>query len=520
VLFARTAAVLTDPLFLRAAFAAAAALAWAAFAPARAGSGARRALGAALVGLLAFALLFWTYSVRVWPDPLPAALGAPRAAGLFAATFALSIAAFAAAGGGGGRGAAFGAALGVVGVCASRWPPLARAIELGGGVFVGPFLAGLLPWAVGLTALGCAAALTFEDFRPHARLLVLGAVAAWALPTLAVESGLAAWWGYGPRTLAEAAGIPTNEDAPRLTVLRLAPSRGRSVSREKVRMAAEGVDLGPESLARLDDFLRRSGYRGVFALEALKDLRYGWLLWWDADRALDADMIASPGRVHPDYRRALELLAAGPVTAERRAKLDLLAREAAASPEGFEDVDGSQYIFEGFSAAYARFGDEANARKWLYRIDNLWPINERKIVVTPVEDFHQGVVSGQVLLDGQPGVGLRVGLFAVETSTATGATTRVLSAAAFPDDEGRFEFADLGPATYELALLGRPTELGGLVEGVPGSIKISEEARAAELPPIRVERETLPVPEAFGPGGLPEPPTPEIPEQSLRLPQR
>ena len=37
---------------------------------------------------------------------------------------------------------------------------------------------------------------------------------------------------------------------------------------------------------------------------------------------LDALMISLPGRVHPDYLRALELLRAGPMTAQRYAKLE------------------------------------------------------------------------------------------------------------------------------------------------------------------------------------------------------
>jgi len=494
---------------------------WLLLAPERGASPARRGLAAALILLLAWVALGWTRSELRYADALPAEFSPEKILLLTALQLILSTAAFAAAGGRGSaqRGAAYGFATAAVGFCASRWPQLARAIELGGGIFAGPFLAAALPAAFALTAAGLAAALLLADFRPHASLLVLGLAAAWAAPTLGVEAALSRWWGFGPRSLAEAAGIPTNDDAPRLTVVRLSGSE-RPPFREPVRMAAEGVDLSPESLGRLDDFLRRSGYRGIFASEALKDLRQGWRQWWETDRALDAMMISKPGRVHPDYRGALDLLRAGPLTPERYAKLQRLDAFSRASTAGFEDVDGSQYIFEGFSAAYARFGNEALARQWLYRIDNLWPINERKVEITPVEDFRDGRVTGRVLLDGLPALGVRVGLFYVSTSSGTGVTTRLLSSAAFPEDDGGFSFDELGPGTYELALLGRRLDLGGRILGAPGPVVLGYERPTAVLPPIRLERDVLPVPEAFAPGGLPEAPTPQVPEKPLGFPGR
>jgi len=495
---------------------------WSLLAPGRENSSARDALTGLLLAALSWTALEWTHADRLYPDALPPEIAAGKALALAVAGILLAAWAFSAASGRGGarRGAAFGAALAAIGFCASRWPQLARAIELGGGKFAGPFLGALLPFALALTAVGVAAALVLPEWRARAAVLVLVAAAAWAAPTLAVESALSTWWGFGPRSLAEAAGIPTNEDAPRLTILRLAPSRGRTFRREPVRMAGEGVDLSPDSLSRLEDYLRRVSYRGVFASEALQDLRDGWRQWWETDKALDEAMLVVPGRAHPDYRRALELLRAGPQTRERYEKLVKLDDAAKASPAGFEDVDGSQYVFEDFSAAYARFGDDANARRWLFRIDNLWPYNDRKIEVTPVEDFHDGIVSGSVLIDGRPALGVRVGLFYIATSSATGVTTNILSSSSFPDDDGRFSFGDLGPGVYELDLLGRPSDLNGRVSGSPGLIDIGYDRPKAILPPIRIDRDVLPSPQAFAPAGLPETPTPEVPEPALRLPQR
>jgi hypothetical protein len=494
---------------------------WALLSPSREISAARRTWTTFLLLVLAWTALEWTHADRVYPEAYPPEIAPLKALGLAVAGIFLSTGAFASAGGKGNarRGAAFGLALAAVGFCASRWPQLARAVELGGGVFAGPFLAALLPFALALTAAGIAAALLHPELRSNGAVLVVLAAFAWAAPTLVVESALSRWWGYGPRSLNEAAGIPTNEDAPRLTVLRLSPSRGRTFLRTPVRMSGEGVDLSPDSLSRLEDFLQRSGYRGVFAAEALTDVRLGWRQWWEAERALDAAMVAVPGRAHPDYRRALELLRAGPIVRERYEKLLQLDAASKASTAGFEEIDESQYIFEGFSAAYARFGDEENARRWLYRIDNLWPNNERRIEVTPVEDFHQGVVSGSVLIDDRPALGVRVGLFYMETSSATGATSRLLSSVALPNDDGGFRFENLGPGVYELDLLGRPSDFVGRVSGSPGFITIGFDRPEAILPPVRIDRERLAVPQAFAPAGLPEAPTPEVPEPALRLPR-
>ncbi|HXT01993.1 MAG TPA: hypothetical protein VN915_15060, partial [Elusimicrobiota bacterium] len=319
-----------------------------------------------------------------------------HALALQAAALVLGAAAFASAGGKGRArlGASFGLIMSAIGWCASRWPQLSRAIDLSGATFAGPFLGGLAAPAFAATAAAAAAALLLKDARPRALFLVAWLAALWAVPTFATEAALARWWGYGPRTLAEAAHIPTNDDAQVAAVVRLSPSRGRTTTRESVRMASSlqdvrpdeppstGVDLSPESLAKLEGFLQRAGYRDVFAAEALDHVRRGWLMWWDADRALDAMMIAVPGRAVPDYRGALDLIKVGPMTAERFEKLQQLDAEATADPRsGFEQVTRSQYIFEGFAAAYARFGDEAKARRWLGHIDNLLLVTEKKVEV-------------------------------------------------------------------------------------------------------------------------------------------
>lgn len=471
----------------------------------------------------------WTRNATVVPDVFPREWSPAEALGLQAAGLILGAAAFAAAGGRGRArlGAAFGLAMSAIGCCAARWPQLSRAVELCGGIFAGPFLAATLGTAFALTAAGVAAALLTTELRPRALPLILAAAALWAVPTLVTEAAMRAWWGYGPLTLAEAAGVPTSDAAQVAAVVRLVPDRARATVRESVRMAASlrnmhtsepestGVDLSPESIVKLEAFLTRSGYRGVFAAEAMEHVRRGWLLWWEAERALDAKRLAVPGRVVPDYRGALDLIKTGPMTAERYAKLEQLAAAATENRrDGFEGVTQSQYIFEGFAAGYARFDDEPKAREWLSRIDSFFLIMEKKMEVTQLEEFRQGRVTGSLLLDGRPAGSVLVGLFEDWRTTTTATAQRLLSASAFPDENGSFSFSDLGPGEYELALLGRPEDLRGRVLGSPGRFDIGYDRPTLLLPPIRIERDVLPS-QAFSPGGLPDAPTPETPEPPL-----
>ena len=474
-------------------------------------------------------LLTWTRDVTFVPDVFPLELEPTLAIALELLGLLLGLAAFAAAGGRRARlGAVFGLVMSSIGWCASRWPQLARAMDLSGATWVGPFLGACAGPALAVTAAAVAAALLLKDMKPKALTLVVAAVLVWAVPTLGAEAALTRWWGMGPRTLSEAAGVPTGEDAQTPAVLRLAPNRGRTTTRENVRMSSSlqdlrpdepvstSVDLSPESLAKLEGFLQRSGFRGVFAAEALAHVRRGWLMWWDADHALDAMMISVPGRVHPDYRGALDLIKVGPMTADRFAKLEQLDAAATADPRtGFEQVTASQYIFEGFAACYARFGDEAKARRWLAHIDNLLLVTEKKVEVAPLEDFREGRVTGSVLLDGRPAGGVMVGLFEIWRTTPTSSGLRILSGSTFPDANGQFTFSDLGPGQYELGLLGRAEDMRGRVTGSPGRFEIGYDHPAAALLPIGIERDILPAGQAFSPGGLPEAPQPETPEPPL-----
>ncbi|MDD5304973.1 MAG: hypothetical protein PHS14_17890 [Elusimicrobia bacterium] len=472
-----------------------------------------------LFGLLSWVSLGWTVNVRLFPDAFPLELPASEALQLQLGSVLLGAAAFAAARGRRGlaAGAAFGLISSAVGWCASRWPQLARAVELCGGVFLGVVLTTLLTTALAATHAALAAALIRDDWRPLSRRLVLSLVAVWALATFGADAALSRVWGYGPRSLAAAAGVPTNAASRTLAVAWLYPTRNRSYHVDARRMSSETTDLAPDSIDRIEAFLERTRFRGVFTSEALEAVRLGRLQWWDEERALDALMISVPGRVHPDYLRALDLLRAGPVSAERFAKLEQLSAATGRRVEGFEKGSDSQRIFEGFSAAYARFGDEAKAREWLTRLDGLWAVSDKRIEVGSLEDLREGRVEGSALLDDRGAIGLRVGLFMVWRSSATQTTHYWLSGSRVPDQDGKFYFDGLGPGRYALALLGRPEDLRGSFAGLPGLFEVTYERPDVLLNPIRIQRELEPSGDSFGPAGLPEARVPMVPEPPLRL---
>ncbi|MEQ1918691.1 MAG: hypothetical protein ABL955_05785 [Elusimicrobiota bacterium] len=472
-----------------------------------------------LFGSLSWVCLGWTVSVRMFPDAFPLELPASDALGLQLASVMLGSAAFAAARGRQGlaAGAAFGLIASAIGWCASRWPQLTRAVELCGGIFLSVVLRTLLTTALAATCAGLAMALVREDWRPLSRRLALGLVAVWGVATFGADAILSRAYGFGPRSLAAAAGVPTNRDARTLAVAWLYPARGRSYHVDARRMSTETTDLAPDSIARLENFLARTRFQGVFTGEALSAVRLGHLQWWDEERALDALMISVPGRAHPDYLRALELLRAGPVTAERYGKLEQLAAATGRRVEGFEKGADAQRIFEGFSAAYARFGDEVKAREWLTRLDGLWAVSDKRIEVGSLEDLREGRVDGTLLLDDRGASGLRAGLFLVWRSSATQLTHYWLSGSRIPDQDGKFSFDGLGPGLYTLALLGQPEDLRGAYLGLPGIFEVTYTRPEVLLNPIRIRREFALSTEAFGPAGLPEVRAPIAPEPPLRL---
>lgn len=387
-------------------------------------------------------------------------------------------------------GALLGLFLSAVGVFAHDWRPLLGAVERLS--FAGAFFGALLPLLCALSAAAACAVCLVPDLRPYRNRALAAILVAWAGSAWTAEHLLRTRWDFGPRSLAEAADVPHAREARVSVVAVLRPTGGREYLWERRIHAALGVDASPGSLERVHAYLERRGYRTLFLREGLAALRKGWLDSWEADRALEAAALAVPGRVTPDYVLALNLLRSGPITDERYEALRRLDRVARTLKGGFEDVNRSQRIFEAFSAAYARFGDEPSSKDWLLRVDDLWPLYEKKIEVTQVESRRDGVVRGRLLLDGRPASSVRVALFHDWLVEPGPKRQSQLSSSTYPDSEGRFAFFELAPGSYHLELMGTPEQLRGRIDGSPGQIELSDMESEVDLGVIGVDRKAGP----------------------------
>ena len=243
--------------------------------------------------------------MRVFPDAFPSELALSQALALALGSVILGAAVFAWARGrrGFSAGAAFGLLASATGCCASRWPQLCRAIELCGGVFSGLILSAVLPFALAATHALVAAALLRVDLRPARARIIWALVAAWVVATAGTQALLTRAWGFGPRSLAEAAGVPSNRDARRLAVAWLYPSPGRTYHIDERLMSTETVDLSLGSLSRLEAFLERARFRGIFAAEALSAVRQASAV---VGRGARFDRWSRSRSGACDYRRALD----------------------------------------------------------------------------------------------------------------------------------------------------------------------------------------------------------------------
>lgn len=446
----------------------------------------RRGLAALInfvLALLALGLLFRgaPAGARLGPEP-----GLPDYAAALGVGAVLGALSFGIAGRGAARGAAFGFVCGWLGVYAWLWRLAAEGWRLLGW-FAGPLAIALLPFALTASILLAWYSLADEEARNHAALILGILLSLWIAP-----AQLAHWRlrerGYGPRSMVEATGALPAAAAETVAVASLRPSTAAPYALETRTLAVEGLSADPASLDALYRYLEATHYGGVFARQALAALRKGWLARWEPERALQADMLAFPKRAAPDYRGALGLIRAGALVPERFARLRALSDLADESPAGFEDVNQSQYIFEGFSAGFARFGDEDRARQWILRVDNLWPIYEKKVEVTALEYFREGEIAGSVEDGVAPASGVRVGLFYVGESTGAVDNPGVLSQAAPVDELGRFRFAHLGAGSYFLGLMASTATLSGPIRNSPSLIEVSPETPFVALPPVRLSR--------------------------------
>jgi hypothetical protein len=391
---------------------------------------------------------------------------------------------------------------------AHRWIAIAQAYSALGRPFAAGALNVLRPLMLAVSAGLTLFILVHEEFSGRRFSWLMGLLILWGAPTWLMELRLKAL-DFGPRSLAQAAGLQV-EPPPDLGVLDLG---GVDAEGSTVRVFSGPIALTPTSIAAMDEYLRAREGRTIFAKQASDAVRHGLLAWWEADLALEAHA-AAMGQIRPDYRQALALLRAGPLTRERYEALEKLEALAQKSPQGFESILQSQFIFEAFSAAFGRFGDSAKAREWLGKIDRLWPVYEKKIEASPVESMRDGEISGTLLLEGRPARALKVGLFYLASSTATYRDGSNLCCSAFPDGEGRFRFQDLGAGRYKIALLGGPELARARVQGVPGVVALDLKARTEELAPILIEQgENVYNNPGDPPSALAVPPPPARPAQ-------
>ena len=407
-------------------------------------------------------------------------------------------------------GALTGASLGLVGLESGRALFLADALSRLGFRLTGGFVLGaVVPAMTAGGALVLYAVARGSGWGPRWRWgAVAAALAAWLIPVSLAEGYLRLAWDYGRPGLAEAAGVAKAGQAERSIVVVLAREAGAPgwQRREEV-LSAEGLAVSREGLDAVRRYLEMHGYRTVFLKEALGYLRRGWQLLWEPERHMDAAMIRLGPRFPPDYDAFLSAIRVAPATPENYDRLENMARAAdkARSPS----VRKAGRLFQGLSGAYARFGDLSNSNLWLDRIQRLWPLYEDEVSVDPIEERHEGVITGSVLFNGRPASAVQVGLFMLAASSAPATARGGLAAAAWPDVSGRFEFKDLTPGRYYLALRGDPVLLGdGRLDfwNAPGLVRLRPDAMREDLFPIEVVRgqgapsDAAPMPRSALPG--------------------
>ena len=390
-------------------------------------------------------------------------------------------------------GAALGLAWGVFGACANlalfQIEAVFRMGRHNSGALLALALVGALPLSAALSAYLPLYGREFGAARRAA--LYAGLLAVWLLPVRAFDAYLRSSWDFGPRSLGEAAGVPPDGRPSTLSVVALSREDGwPGTQRRSYPLAAEGLDASPESLDRIRSYLDSRGYRTLFGAAALKVLRRGWTLNWSPADYMEAAALAL-GEHPPDYLGFLSSMCAAPATDDNYARLERVARAAWDYP--VPDVKQAQRTYEGFSAAYARFGDLERSNAWLERIQRLWPLFEDNVHIEPLEERHDGSISGAVFFEGLPATALKVGLFVLPSTTSAAGATEGLGASVTPDVHGRFAFLDLPPGRYYLALQGEAALLtdGLSFQNPPGALRVRPGEMNVDLLPIEIERRAL-----------------------------
>jgi len=371
---------------------------------------------------------------------------------------------------------------------AARWWRLGAALRRIGHLETG--------WALAVGAAACGALLLAAwswcarealspspGPRPPWKALLL-ATAVWALPARMLDAHLRGAWDYGRSSLADAAGLSSGADARFSVAVLASAGGGPGVSVREEAGDVGGLSAQPSALRAVRRYLESRAFRSVFRTQALELLRRGWLKQWEPAERLDALALGGPG-FPPDFLAFLDAARLAPATPENLKRVDALA--ALASEAHFVRVDLTQKLFEGFSAAYAHFGEGQASNEWIDRIQRLWPLMSEDIRVEPIEQDLECAVAGRVDAPPEVASSLKVGLFAVTSTAAALSGVEGFVDALRPGPDGSFHFRALVPGRYYLALRGESGALAAArIEGAPGAFVLSPEEPVAELTPVRV----------------------------------
>jgi len=382
-----------------------------------------------------------------------------------------------------------GLATAVFGLYAQKWIFLAQGIGAIGYRSLAYLLAFTPYLLLMATCILAAAVLSRTEGLTRLRFEIgLALLVAWAVPSHLTEIYLRKVWDYGPSSLAEAAQMPSVWQARRVGIVVLAGADGSKGTQYRENdIAAEGVDASYLSLSRLGLYLRSRNFRTLFLDQGLRAIRSGWALHWDSEQHLNACMLGLGVLPSINFLPFLKAIEQAPVTARNFQKLERMAHKALVSR--FPRSDLAQKTYEGFSAAYAHFGDAELSIAWQQKVYDLWPWYSGSIRTQPVEAYQDGRLSGQLLVKESSPQRVKLGLFSVvSTSTKVNAHQGLVDSV-YPSKNGFFQFSRLVPGEYYLALQADADYFseGVRVEGAPGVLKLTAENRRLNISPIRLK---------------------------------
>jgi hypothetical protein len=287
-------------------------------------------------------------------------------------------------------------------------------------------------------AVGCmgfaAGALLCVLGRPHVALqkrlallglVVLGVVGALLLERPFTPQSMAARLDITPHVIQAirfpydprypGSGVPSRPGATRelakrvnLQVVSQFPTRdvlifdnGIRISRQRV-VSDDGLPTDADSEAKVRAFLERRNYRSALSWIATRYLYNVACIDFDVTAALSVcldDLIRGPHyvRMSPAVREMFFICA---VTPQNRAQLD---RYADSRNFAFPD----RYSLRMMGDLYRRFGDKETALRWYRRAE--MPRSFLKRIAGERPMFHQGRVTGRLMLNGKPLAGALVG---------------------------------------------------------------------------------------------------------------